>query len=124
MVVRQLKKNSTARNPANILAVMAYAAFLLLDARVLAELWAAMVTASFAIAGTALLLISRKSDDKVQRVAGGATLALVIFRLFYVDLAGVDTIWRVLLFLGCGALFLFASRQLGNSSVAQVPEGQ
>ncbi len=33
-----------------------------------------------------------------------------------VDVDGVDTLWRVLLFLGCGALFLITSRQLEKSA--------
>jgi hypothetical protein len=32
-----------------------------------------------------------------------------------VDLAHVETIWRVLLFLGCGALFLLTSYRLQSS---------
>jgi uncharacterized membrane protein len=56
--------------------------------------------------------MSRKENNKVLRAAGGATLALVVLRLFFVDMQGVDTIWRVLLFLGIGALFLFTSRQI------------
>jgi uncharacterized membrane protein len=79
---------------------------------VLGEIWRPLVTASFAIAGTVMLFVSRRDDTKLLRAAGGATLVFVTFRLFFVDMQGVDTIWRVLLFLGIGALFLFTSRQL------------
>lgn len=113
---REMKRNSTARYAITALACLGYLAFILVDTRVLGAVWTPLVTASFAIAGTALLLVSRKNESKVVRLAGGATIALVIGRLLFVDLVGVDTIWRVLLFLGCGALFLFTSRQMQSAS--------
>ncbi|MEO5904257.1 MAG: DUF2339 domain-containing protein [Gemmatimonadaceae bacterium] len=111
---RNLTRDGANKSGATLVATISYAAFLLVDARALGQIWSPLVTATFAIAGTTLLLLSRKTDDRVHRAVGGATLALVVFRLFFVDLAGVDTIWRVVLFLGIGALFLFTSRQLQN----------
>jgi len=35
--------------------------------------------------------------------------------LLLVDMASVETIWRVLLFLACGAVFLFAGYRLQPS---------
>jgi uncharacterized membrane protein len=109
---REMRRRRIAGDAANVLILMCYGALLLVDARVLGEIWRPLVTASFAVAGTVLLFMSRKENNKVLRAAGGATLALVVLRLFFVDMQGVDTIWRVLLFLGIGALFLFTSRQL------------
>ncbi len=109
---RDMKQRKNMGDAANVLAVMSYVAFLMLDARVLGHIWTPLVSASFALAGAALLIMSRGSDNKLQRLAGGATIAIVIIRLLFVDLVGVDTIWRVLLFLGCGALFLYTSRRL------------
>jgi hypothetical protein len=109
---RDLRRRNIGGDAANVLIVMCYGALLLLDARVLGAIWRPLVTASFAVVGTAMLFVSRKEDSKLLRAVGGATLALVMFRLFVVDMNGVDTIWRVLLFLGIGALFLFTSRQL------------
>jgi uncharacterized membrane protein len=97
------------------LALVSYVAFLLVDARVLGAIWTPLVTASYAIIGTAMLIASRRGDNEVTRKVGGTTLAIVVARLMFVDLVGVDTIWRVLLFLGCGALFLFTSHQLQSS---------
>jgi uncharacterized membrane protein len=37
------------------------------------------------------------------------TLLLVVGKLFLVDLSELETIWRVLLFLGFGGLFLLLS---------------
>jgi uncharacterized membrane protein len=104
----------------SLLGIFSYTAILLMDARVLGRIWPPLVTASFAIAGTALLVSgrARRSDATVRRI-GGITLAIVVFRLFMIDLAGVETIWRVLLFMGCGALFLFASHRLQRVQAEQ-----
>lgn len=109
---RDMRRRKVGGDAANILVLMSYGALLLVDARVLGAIWAPLVTASFAVAGTAMLIRSRQESSKMLRAVGGATLVLVMFRLFFVDMAGVDTIWRVFLFLGVGALFLFTSRQL------------
>lgn len=109
---REMRRRNIGGEAANALILMCYGALLLVDARVLGEIWRPLVTASFAVVGTLLLFMSRKDNSKVLRAVGGATLALVVLRLFFVDMNGVDTIWRVLLFLGIGALFLFTSRQL------------
>jgi uncharacterized membrane protein len=117
-----MRRRNANANVANALILMCYAALMLVDARVLGEIWRPLVTASFAIAGTIMLFISRKGDNKVVRAVGAATLILVTFRLFFVDMQGVDTIWRVLLFLGVGALFLFTSRQLQAGRKTAVSE--
>jgi uncharacterized membrane protein len=43
---------------------------------------------------------------------GGVTMVIVVVRLLLVDLSTVDTIWRVLLFLVCGALFLYTGYRM------------
>ena len=50
------------------------------------------------------------------RVLGIGTLVLVVVKLFFVDLARVDPLWRVMLFLGFGGLFLVLGyvRDLGQ----------
>ncbi len=109
---RDMRRREIGGIARDALILASYGALLLVDARVLGEIWKPLVTASFAIAGTAMLFMSRKDDNRMLRAVGGGTLALVMFRLFVVDMSGVDTIWRVILFLGIGALFLFTSRQL------------
>ena len=42
------------------------------------------------------------------------TLLLVVGKLFLVDLARLETIWRILLFLGFGGLFLVLSYYFQN----------
>lgn len=98
---------------ASLFGIVSYIAILLLDARLLGGIWPILVTASYAALGTALLVSGRSRPEATTlRKLGGATLILVVARLFIVDLARVETIWRVLLFMGCGALFLFTSHKL------------
>ena len=60
------------------------------------------------------LSTSKVSMIRVVRILGSATLLLVVAKLFLVDLAALETIWRVLLFMGFGALFLLLSYLLKN----------
>jgi uncharacterized membrane protein len=43
---------------------------------------------------------------------GGVTVVIVVARLLLIDMASVETIWRVLLFLVIGAVFLYAGYRL------------
>lgn len=101
----------------------AYIALMLTDARVLGQIWLPLVTASYAIAGTAVLIWARgRAEARTLRRLAGFTLIIVVVRLMVVDLAGVETIWRVLLFLACGALFLLTSHLLQTSNESTRPE--
>jgi len=100
-----------------------YATLLLIDARILGHIWPPLVTASFAVAGAAFLIFARRQRDaQTLRRLGGLTMVVVLARLFMIDLARVETIWRVILFLGCGALFLFTSHRLQAPSSDAHPE--
>lgn len=117
------RQQATAAFP-GIFGVAAYIALMLVDARVLGDIWPPLVTASYAIAGTALLVSARgRADARALRRLGGFTLVVVVARLLMVDLAGVATIWKVLLFLGCGALFLFTSHLLQTPRESPEPAG-
>ena len=49
-------------------------------------------------------------QNKTQiRHLGSATIAIVVGKLFLVDLAELETIWRIILFLTFGGLLLFVS---------------
>lgn len=101
---------------ASLFGIASYLAIMLVDARVLGRIWPPLVTASFAVAGTALLISGRsRPEARTLRRLGGFTLVVVVLRLFMIDLARVETIWRVLLFMGCGALFLLTSHRLQAS---------
>jgi hypothetical protein len=82
----------------------------------LAWLWTVLVpysegfvTVAWGTYGLLLLLYAMQDRyEQLERVAIG-TLLMVVGKLFLVDLARVDALWRVLLFLGIGLVFLSLS---------------
>jgi hypothetical protein len=89
------------------LAVATYVALMLLLNRALLAFWPPLITVSYAFIGAGLLIAgSHSGARKILRQLGSLTMIIVALRLIFVDLASVETIWRVLLFLGCGGLFL------------------
>ncbi|MDP9427092.1 MAG: DUF2339 domain-containing protein [Actinomycetota bacterium] len=69
----------------------------------------AYVTVAWGVYAVALL-VSGLRLDRVPLFRGSmTTLFLVVGKLFLVDLASIEAVWRVLLFLGFGALFLALS---------------
>lgn len=73
---------------------------------------AAYTTIAWGLYAAALLLAGLRLDRAALVRAGMATLFLVVGKLFLVDLAGVEAVWRILLFLGFGGLFLVLSYYL------------
>lgn len=67
------------------------------------------VTMAWGIYGAILLVVGLRRDLTWLRIVGLGTLLLVVTKLFLIDLTEVKTIWRILLFLGFGGLFLFLS---------------
>jgi len=67
------------------------------------------VTIAWGVYGAILLMLGlRLGRARLRQVALG-TLILVVAKLFLVDLSELETIWRVLLFMGFGAAFLLLS---------------
>ncbi len=64
------------------------------------------VTVAWGLYAIGLLVIGLRQDEQTLRVTGLATLALVILKLFFWDLIGLAAIWRILLFMGFGAVLL------------------
>ncbi|HEX8695406.1 MAG TPA: DUF2339 domain-containing protein [Longimicrobium sp.] len=64
--------------------------------------------------GLGLLLLGLKRGSAVLERTGLATLLLVVAKLFLVDLAALHALFRVLLFLGFGSVFLVLSYTLQN----------
>ncbi|HEU4561195.1 MAG TPA: DUF2339 domain-containing protein [Longimicrobium sp.] len=82
---------------------------------------AAFTTGTWAATGLALLIVTvRRRAQSGVRVALG-TLALVCAKLFLVDLANLDPIWRILLFMGIGAGFLAVSYYVRAAWLAEEP---
>jgi hypothetical protein len=108
-----LSRDETERLQGIVAAVAAYGALLLVMAHVLGVIWQPLVTISFALAGAALLLASRQSEKRgLLLKLAGLTMVVVVGRLLIVDLSSVETIWRVLLFLICGSMFVYTSYRL------------
>ena len=59
-----------------------------------------------------LILSRRETEGRSLRYLGAGTMAIGVVRLFVVDLAEVETIWRVLLFLLIGGVFLFTANRM------------
>ena len=74
----------------------------------------AYITVAWGLAGAALFVGGLRRDHAYLIRGGVATLFLVVAKLFLWDLAALDPLWRVLLFLGFGGLFLLLSYHLRN----------
>ena len=88
---------------------------------VLAWLWSefsplpsgdAYVTIAWGLYAAGLLVVGLRLDHTQTIRVGMATLFLVVAKLFLVDLSEVEAVWRILLFLGFGGLFLILSYYL------------
>lgn len=96
-----------------VLAIGAYLTGLTLVWRALEPVWPPLVTASYAALGAVILILSRRPGaNPLLKHLGGVTMLIVVARLLLVDLSSVEAIWRVLLFLVCGALFLYTGYRL------------
>lgn len=96
-----------------VLAVLTYLTSLIVIIDVLEPIWPPLVTATYALFGAALLVLSRRrGGERMLRQLGGVTIVIVVARLLLVDMASVETIWRVLLFFVIGAVFLYAGYRL------------
>jgi hypothetical protein len=91
--------------------IMGYVALLAWFGRELAVLpnGNGYVSVAWGAMGIAALVAGLRRDLKVLRMLGTGTLALVVAKLFLVDLQEVEAIWRILLFIGFGAVFLLLS---------------
>lgn len=66
----------------------------------------ALVSIAWGLYASGLMVVGLRVDRAWIARGGMVTLFVVVGKLFVWDLAGVETIWRILLFLGFGGLFL------------------
>jgi len=66
----------------------------------------ALVTLSWGIYAVILLILGFVRYGKAMRLVGMVTIFVVVGKLFLVDLSQLQAIWRILLFMGFGAVFL------------------
>jgi uncharacterized membrane protein len=112
-IARRLLAEPTEESHGVVLAGAGYLTGLILLWRVLEPIWAPLVTASYALVGAGLLILSRREGGYPKlKYLGGATMVIVVGRLLLVDLSSVEAIWRVLLFLACGAVFLYTGYRM------------
>jgi uncharacterized membrane protein len=69
----------------------------------------AVVTVIWGVYGASLLIAGLRTQIRPLRKVGLLTLLAVVAKLFVVDLKSVPAIWRILLFIGFGAVFLALS---------------
>lgn len=91
--------------------VVPYALLLMLFYRELYELdgGQGMVSIAWGVCGIVWLIVGLRRHAKSEVTVGLATLLLVVAKLFFIDLASLNAIWRILLFIGFGVLFLAVS---------------
>jgi len=68
-----------------------------------------LVSLAWGAYGIVLLLIGLRKNLYAFRLVAMGTLILLVIKLFMIDLAQLETIWRVLLFIGVGGAFLALS---------------
>jgi uncharacterized membrane protein len=113
IISKTLIADPAERKQGAVLAGLTYLTSLMVIVQVLEPIWPPLVTATYAVFGAVLLVMSkRRGGQRLLRQLGGVTMLIVVARLFFVDLASVETIWRVLLFLVIGGVFLFAGYRL------------
>lgn len=116
-IARQLIAGTADETQGIVLAAASYLTALIVIWSALDPVWAPLVTASYAIVGAVLLILSRREGaPPLLRYLGGVTMLIVVGRLLLVDLARVETIWRVLLFLVCGAVFLYTGYRMQRAT--------
>jgi hypothetical protein len=120
VIARKLIADPAEKTQGAVLGAAAYMTSLLVIANILQPIWPPLITATFAALGAVLLILSRRgSGQPLMRQLGGVTMVLVVGRLLLVDLATVETIWRVVLFLLCGVVFLYTGYRLQPARVSQ-----
>lgn len=113
IIARTLILDRAERIQGVVLAGLTYLTSLVVIFSILGPVWPPLVTATYAIFGAVLLVMSRRrGGEPLLRQLGGITMLIVVVRLFFVDLDSVETVWRVLLFLIIGGVFLYAAYRL------------
>ena len=106
------------------MAVMAMSAFALLTAGVLrvvhhyagvawnadalfdSRLAQAAVSITWAITGVSLMILGNRRSSRMVWIAGAALLAIVVAKLFLIELADRGGLYRIVSFIGVGLAFL------------------
>jgi len=87
----------------------AIAASVLLTALIGTEANRHWLSVAWAIEGLALVAAGFVLRDKVFRISGLSVFGLLVLKILFVDLAGAETIYRILSFIVAGVILLLAS---------------
>ncbi len=79
---------------------------------------ALLVSLGWGICGATSLVVGVDRDRPTFQKVGLATLAMTAGKLILVDMAQVEAVWRILLFIGFGAMFLGLSYYLKGRAAA------
>jgi hypothetical protein len=121
-MARRLLASSAEHMQGVVLGGATYMTGLVLVWSALYPVWPPLVTTAYAAIGAVLLILSRREGAHVMyKYLGGLTMLIVVGRLLLVDLATVETIWRVVLFLLCGGVFLYTAYQMQIKSRRAAP---
>ena len=75
------------------------------------QAWVTIIWASYAIG---VLIFALRMHSRFVLLSAGSLLLVIVLKLFIIDLSQLETIWRILLFIGFGLLFLVISYRLQN----------
>ena len=67
------------------------------------------ISLSLGLAGVVFIIIGIMTKDKIERLGGLFFLGLTLLRVVFVDLSGLDVIFKIITFIVLGLLFLGAS---------------
>jgi uncharacterized membrane protein len=80
------------------------------------QAWISLVWGAYAIL---LIVLGLMRFGKQVRLAGLLTILVVVIKLFLVDLAQLQAIWRILLFMGFGSVLLLVGYLIQSKFLAK-----
>ena len=82
------------------------------------------LSVAWAVEGLALVAVGFTLRDKIFRVAGLSVFGLLILKILFMDLAGAETIYRILSFIVAGVILLLASFAYAQFTGKQAPRAR
>jgi uncharacterized membrane protein len=79
------------------------------------------LSVAWAVEGLMLVCVGFALRDKIFRIAGLAVFGLLVLKILFVDLAGAETIYRILSFIVAGAILLAASFAYARFETRLIP---
>jgi len=108
VAISKLLSNREERSAYLIVSHLFFLSWLLVELSRLAN-GQGWVSAAWGVYGAALLIFGLRLNYHKLRLAALGTLILLVGKLFMIDLAKLEAIWRVLLFIGIGGILLTLS---------------